>query len=234
MKVFCDKSKSINVELLCDHVGNIYIKFNGLYYYVYIDSDKVEFVMLKNIDIFKNNLIENKNTLDIKYGKIKPSPGTLRGKVIGTLNDLPEDEKYEVDFSSYDYTFDERGYYTIIRNTEQEDNEDNDDNNDNNDIDCSYEIFPFDINGIDETKEIQIADIMMTSPCTHDTIIIQGDHESNNVISTIERKDGYCVRRLTVYTDGYLKINNVGDSITYFKLKMLDDKLCAQIMLKGA
>ncbi len=223
MKIFCGETETCDVTLMCDYIGNIYIKNNNTYFYAYISDTNIELILLKSIDVFKKNLVEYVNFLPQRFGKIIPSDETLRGKTMKCLFDLPEDEKYGLNFSSCDTSFEERAYYTSMHNSYN--NDENEDDNNNDDDESDDETFPFYISGIDDTSDIEMADIMMTSPASHDTIIMRGDLRSTAVSSTIERKDGYCSKRVTIYTAGYLKINNVADTIKYFKLVLVDGEI---------
>lgn len=54
---------------------------------------------------------------------------------------------------------------------------------------------------------IMYSDLLSLTPGTFDTILIEGDITSNRVVSSIERVDGHCSARLTLYTSGIFRAN---------------------------
>ncbi len=216
MKIF-GTNVDVSCTLMVDHIGNICLKYKDNYYYVYVDDARIDFVHLKNVQNLRKQLNCNNDIISIvkrQSKKIIASDETLRGKTMKYIDDMQDTDKYTSDFSSYDSTFVERMYYNLLDVDTCCDDEDTFD-----------DTLPFYVNLMvgDSTDEIEFADILMEHPASHDTIVMRGNCESTNVCATIERKDGFCARRLTIYTDGFMKINNVGDKITYFKV-VIDDK----------
>ena len=72
----------------------------------------------------------------------------------------------------------------------------------------------FYLNGISEGSQqgMVYSELLSLNPGTFDTILIQGDTTSKNVVSTTERIDGYCTARLTVYTSGHFRPNFMDSS----------------------
>lgn len=193
----------ITAILQCDYLGNIYLKYKNDYYMVSLDSDVG--AVLSRIEYpesFKKNLIEmcflKKET---KSGLIKSGHDTLRGKIHDSISNMTEDEIEDYmsknDYMSIDPYFVEKKHYWV-----QYQEDDNDDINDN-----------FYLNGvvneldIDKTDGMVYSDLLSLSCGTFDTILIKGDNTSKNVVSVIERIDGHCTSRLTVYTSGHFRAN---------------------------
>jgi len=228
-----NKENSPIIHIMCDLIGNIFIHSidrdaknsnhadpdechsGHSYYWLTITNDSPELVPLtKNYRRFRKNYVDHigmKN--QIRCGKIVSGKSTLKGIAMKEINKMDDNERTNMDFNNFDDTFVERSYYNVLYNDPQDiDEDDPQDERFDPDGDMFY------LNGCDHPNGIQYAPIMMTSPGSFDTILIDGTDNSKNVVSSIERIDGYCVYRMTIYTNGLLKINIIGSIVKSYKL----------------
>jgi len=231
------------IHIMCDLIGNIFIKsirsdaknskINSMecdsmacdsmatYYWLSMTDGTPELVSLvKSYHRFRKNYIDHIGMRNqITCGRVIGGKSTLKGVAMNGIDRMDDEKRSDMDFNNFDNTFIERSYYNIQRDQM----EDTDDDMDRMDPDGDL----FYLNGCvdDLSGGIQHAPIMMTSPGSFDTLLIDGPNESKNVISTIERIDGCCVYRATIYTDGNLKINIVGSSIAYYKFIHQNDQI---------
>lgn len=231
------------IHIMCDLIGNIFIKTvrsdikDGpidsaecdsaecdemtTYQWLSMTDGTPELVsLIKSYHRFRKNYIDHIGMREqIMCGKVVQGKATLRGVAMNGLNQMDQNDRSDMDFNNFDNTFVERSYYNIQRD-QMEDIDDDDDQ-----IDQDGDMFY--LNGCvdDQSGGIQHAPIMMTSPGSFDTLLIDGSVESKNVISTIERIDGCCVYRVTIYTNGILKINIIGSSIAFYKFIHHNDQI---------
>ncbi len=195
-----------------DLLGNIYIKHKDIYYYVTMDIDSgLVLEKITNTTRFKKYFEDNKDMVKyVSSGVIKSGKGTLRGKISETIDGMNEEDKTIDDFANYDSSFNERDFYRV----NYEDNEDDEEDH------LVLKYYFNNVNLENEEKHIglRLCDLCLFGDGTFDTIYIDGPLTSKFVVSTIERKDGYCTKRLTIYSDGVFKANFIGDSIKYFNL----------------
>lgn len=202
--------KNEEVYVQTDYMGNVYLKHNDQYYTVSLDSyhpSGVELNKIEKPNIFRKNLIESRFLKDaVRSGVIKANNSSLAGKAYESMSDMTEEELDDYmaknDFSSFDSSFHEKKYYWVQYNEEDEPMEGEEDDG-------------FFLNGISDGPQqqgIMYSDLLALSPGTFDTLLLQGDTSSKNVISSIERVDGYCTARLTVYTSGHFRPNFMDSS----------------------
>lgn len=184
-----DNSATVHV----DYYGNIYLKYNDNYYIVSLDpysEHGIELCLIKSIESFRQNYTDYQDTLDktkIKSGTIRLTSNTLKGHVSETLSGKPEEER-EYNDGIEMYIEEKKKYW--IQNLDEEDDEDDD----------------YYLNGIGEG--ILYADILYPFTGSFNTILIDGNDTSNNIVSTIEKKDGTMSMTLTIYSKvGVLKAN---------------------------
>lgn len=211
-----NKATELKAYIEGDYNGNIYIRYNGIYYIVFLDIDSkngIELIKIENIkyynDIYNENIDIYKN---IYRGNIISKNTTLSGKVYEKINDMSDEEKknYQLknNYETSDPHFTERQYYSVIYDKIQDD-----------DIQDDNMYFRFNnIYTEQEYKGLKIANLLWPYPCSFDTIYIDGDIISKNVVSSIERIDGYCTSRLTIYSSGYFRCN--------FIEKIILSKIC--------
>lgn len=233
------------IHIMCDLIGNIFIKTvrgdakdggmesiecdssecddRSAYFWLSMTDGTPELVpLIKSYHRLRKNYIDHIGIRDfIRRGRVIQGKSTLKGVAMNRLDQMDEDKRSDMDFNNFDNTFVERSYYNVQRDhIEGMSDEDDDDR-----MDQYGDMFY--LNGCvdDLSGGIQNAPIMMTSPGTFDTLLIDGHDESKNVISTIERIDGYCVYRVTIYTNGILKINIVGSSVAFYKFIHHNDEI---------
>jgi hypothetical protein len=224
-----NNSKSIDVKVFeyqpekdtyaiiqTDYLGNIYIKQTNnnddIYYIVSLDSNEdsgscIELIRIKNPNIFRKNLEDEAHLKkSVRSGDIKASGSTLMGRAYETITDMTEEEREDYiiknDFCSFDPGFDERKYFWVQY-------KDNDEPLEGEEDDGFY------LNGISNNENetgIMYSDLLFLTPGTFDTLLIEGNTTSKNVVSTVERVDGYCTKRLTIYTSGHFRTNFIDNS----------------------
>lgn len=197
--------------LQTDYLGNIYLKYHDTYYFVNLDSSLahgVELSLVINPETFKKNLLEMQSHVkNVKSGEIRSGSQTLRGRIYESLNEMTEDERDEYmmknDGSVYDPQFKERDYFWVQYKQDDELLED--------ELDDSYFINGSH-NEVAGNYGIMYSELLCLSPGSFDTILISGDLTSKNVVSNVERVDGYCTCRLTVYETGHMRTNFIDSS----------------------
>jgi hypothetical protein len=209
-----DSASVTKAEVLVDYLGNVMIKYNDVYYLISLDEKMICLTPLKNPNIFRTILQDNLHMKSrISGGKIISNIDTLRGKVMDVMGKTDEDELMSMDFNTFDNNFTERHYYHISNNKDDDDSEDEE-----NDDYCFNGLIDPNQNEDPLNTGICFADLMMNREGTFDTIIMSGGINSKSVVSSIEKASNYCSHRLTIFTDGVFKINNVGSSVGYCKL----------------
>jgi hypothetical protein len=191
------------VSLQTDLNGNIYLKHNNEYYIVSLDPTScvgIELTKIKNPKKFRENLMESGLTkASIDKGTIRTDNITLRGRAYDTLNTMSEEERADYmdknEFIVSDDGCKEKRYFWVDYKDEQLDEIVDD---------------GFWLNGIDESNNpigMEYSDLLFYTIGTFETIMIHGDLQSQRVLSSTEKKNGYCINHLIVYTDGKFKAN---------------------------
>ena len=220
--------KNEYVIVQTDLNGNIYLKHKDKYYILSLDDDEksgITITPINNPNIFRKKLQDNLNLLkSIKSGVIKSGHKTLRGIISDTIDDdintnnddniddLDDDNMYQY---QKDDQFTEKGLYWVKYNLDDELND--------FELSDTYYLNGVVTNDINETKTIEnegivMSDLLATCPGTFDTLLIKGyDTDSKTVISSVERIDGHCSKRLTIYTSGNFKANFI-DKSKYSKI----------------
>lgn len=209
--VNCENDKIVFIPcdfayLQTDYLGNIYLKYNDTYYFVGLDStlnQGVELSRVVNPETFKKNLVEMRSLVNnVKSGEIRSGNQTLRGRVYESLNEMTEDERDEYlmknDGSIFDPQFKERDYFWVQYKQDDELLEEEQDD--------TYFINGYQNDAIGNYG-IMYSELLCLSPGSFDTILISGDMTSKNVVSNVERVDGYCTCRLTVHETGHMRTN---------------------------
>lgn len=214
------------VYLQVDYYGNIYLKHifgdRTVYYIVSLDPDDAIGVCLtpiKSPNIFRQNLIESElSEKVVKKGVIHAKTQSLRGMVNKSLRDMNDEQQEEYlennEFANFDTSFVESEYYWAKYN--------DDDKVDKDEYDDRFYLNGVSAESEQKTIGIVYSDLLTFTEGTFDTILIQGDYDSHNVVSTIERIDGYCTNRLTVYSSGHFKANFI-DRAKYSRLCIDED-----------
>jgi hypothetical protein len=191
-----------------DYFGNIYLKYEKDYYLVLMGMDYesgLELVQIKNPDTLRKNL-EDLSTIkkNIKSGTIKSDYTTLRGKASEAINNMTDEEIDEYatnnEFMNYDPEFTERKFFWVQYDNVDETLEGEED-------EYYYLNNVIEENEMNNTAGMVYSDLQLLTPGTFDTILIDGDMNSKNVVSNTERIDGSCTCRLTIYTAGYFRAN---------------------------
>ena len=202
-----DKFATIEI----DYNGNVYILYDDTYYIISLDQENInglELIKIYNSKYYQDIYNENKHLFEnMKMGNIISGNTTLSGKIYDQLNDMTQEEKDNYSLkNNYDFNdpqFIEKSYYRV-----QYDETDEDEN------------IVFCLSGIDiknEQKGLILSKLLVPYPCSFDTIYIDGDINSKNVLSSSERIDGFCSYRLTIYSSGYLRCNFI-DKVILSKL----------------
>jgi hypothetical protein len=220
----CYEYTTEKARIEIDYNGNIYICYNDIYYIVSLDSDNengAELIKINNNNYYYDIFAENKYIFqNMRFGNILSGESTLSGKIYERLNNMTinEKEKYVLknNYNCSDPQFIEKSYYRV--NYEELDEEED-------------ENIPFHISGIDiknEKNGLLLSRLLSPYPCSFDTIYIDGDIISKNVLSSSERLDGYCSSRLTLYSFGYIRCNFI-DRVILSRLCIINSELIVKV-----
>lgn len=208
MTVVCAKhinvlngSSNINHSMIkfgYDFKGNLFAIYDNKYYYVMIDDESgLCFEKINHIEKFINVDDYNK-----KIGQIQSGNTTLRGKVLENLNNKDEEEIQDMDMYDYNNYYPEKSLFYLQNNEEE--------NSDCESIDDES----FNINGEYLDKSI----LSFETIGSFDVVVIEGSLTSKFVVFTMERSNGICCKRLTIFTDGIFKVNYIGTIEKYYDL----------------
>ena len=201
-----------------DYNGNVYVMYNDIYYIILLDSDNInglELIKIDNTKYYTDIFNENKHLFtDTSMGTIVSSNCTLSGKIYDQLNEMTDEDKSNFSFkNNYDFNdsyFIENKYYRV-----KYDHEYTDDN------------IVYRLNSISTDKKqkgIMLSQLLSPTCSSFDTIYIDGELISKNIVSSSERMDGCCSSRLTIYSSGYIRCNFI-DKIIISKLCIIDSEL---------
>jgi len=190
-------------KIFTDYNGNIFLQHNEKIYTLFTDfNDGLIIMLINNTSFLEENYKLNINlNLNLAQGKICPSNITLKGKIYEKIkNDKDENiiEHTENEISICD----EKKYYWVSKNQEYEHEDEDEDEISNN--------FMFNsISDDDNNNGILYAKLLFDKLCTFDTILI----ENKNVLSSVEKIDGYINSTLVINTNGTIKISFVDKNI---------------------
>ena len=194
-----------------DMNGNIYIFKNNDYYFININNeDNIELEKVIN----KNNIIDT----NIKLKKINKQ-NDLHIKTIE--NAIAELDEYDDDEEKYKFNDIYDKYHSYIYNPEQRfyHDENNDYENDENDDDFDNTNFAIKERDIqlyaNYNSVINKTDFSFDIPL-YESLIINGDLGTNNIIFRTEIKNDQALYRLTIYTSGIILLNIIGTKIIKF------------------
>jgi len=185
-----------------DIMGNLLFKYEKNYYYLHM-SDEILLEKICDPKIFKPDDDQKQNY--VHRGVIHSGKISLRGKVLQKLSNIDPTELSSMNIYDVNKYFPERKLYWVEKN----------DTDSDDDLDDGYAI-----NG----NYLNISDINMMSYSSHDTIIIKGNKSSKHVLFTMERRSA-CFIRLTIYTDGIVSVNPIGENIKEYKLVITRDDI---------
>lgn len=201
-------SKPVSVSN--DENGNIFFSFDNKRYYLDIDRHN-------NLQLIKmlNNSKESKS---LKHGKIEQTvrPNTLKSKVIEniiTSIDVDDYEDEEIDQVISLQTFPEDAFYDKI----DYENSDSEYELDEPDVSHTDRIY-FKCYGNDMESPISLETLSI-----FDTIIIEGDENSNKVVFRSELCNDTASYRVIIYTMGLLKLNIIGTNMKCFMMSETAD-----------
>lgn len=209
--------------LQIDYMGNAYLQYDNSYYVIGLDYESyigIELVKIKNPAIFRKNLVETFEMVkNVKIGIIHSSNLTLAGKAMDALTNMDGEEKEDFlsanSYMAHDENYYEKKYFRVEYPKDVSDTEEFDDFYSQY-ADVDNECFTF--NGIEPSSEqsvtnnVTYSDLLTMSYGNYETIFIKGDRTSTNVLSSIEKKNGYCAQRLTVYSSGIFRANFIDKS----------------------
>ena len=203
-------------RIYMDYHGNVYLVYNDITYLISLNTDKssspIELLPIKNINIFKKHYLNNiQHESNKKCGKIILSNNTLKGKASENIDKMTDEEREDYIMKNEYFTFDismyEKNYYRIKN--------DDDNSDDDNDIlieDNVNDEYTFNQHSYSQNC-INFAELLCPSYSTYNTIYIDGNLSSKNVITTIEKKNNYCPFIITIYSTGYIRANFIERSI---------------------
>lgn len=218
-----EENQSIPIEYFHDVDGNIYLKLESDYYFLYINAkDELEWEKIENFDKLQN--VHN----NLKYSKINNTneKRSLRYKLLEKIDDDNEKLKEDDEYASGDedeeyknmtkYNPEKKLYY--IEN-EKIHNSDSDDISDND------EEYIFGKYG--DTDIIKCLSKTLDSSSLYDTIIV--DQKTNMILTSIESKDDNAYK-LILNLDGTIGLNLVGTSKKTYITKYKANKLVCEII----
>lgn len=191
----------------------------------------------------------------VMKGKIVLSDSTLKGRVTRVLSELDAEElDKETDknsLNSLNMTFKEEEYFRVVKLSEdnglEDDRLEDDGLEDDWDITDTEERYPisqdleYRFSGIKNfephnptnirkvmtfTPEIYFSDILNEMLSHNDTLMIRGGRDSKFVVSSIQRTDGFCTKRLVFYSDiGEIKVQYPSSHSIYLRIIKTDQGL---------
>jgi|UniRef100_A0A6C0DZN2 hypothetical protein len=190
-------------QLCADYNGNVYLIHNEKTFALSTDYDNgLVLILINNTKFLESNY--NKSMYDtVEKGTIRPSTITLKGKIYETI---AKDDEIQEHTENEIRMCDERKYYWVSKeNNEEEEN--------------ISDGFMF--NSInDNNSGITYAKLLFEKLNTFDTILM----DNKNVLSSIEKIDGYVNSTLVINTDGKVKVSFIDKNICGI-LVFQEDKL---------
>jgi hypothetical protein len=180
-------------QLCADYNGNVYLIHNEKTFALSTDYDNgLVLILINNTKFLESNY--DKSMYDaLEKGKIRPSTITLKGKIyekISNDDEIQEHTENEIRMC------DERKYYWVSKEKNEEEEENISDG------------FMFNsING--DNTGITYAKLLFEKLSTFDTILM----ENKNVLSSIEKIDGYVNSTLVINTNGKVKVSFIDKNI---------------------
>jgi len=203
-------ANNTQLEITFDPRGNVFFTLNDKTYYLDIDRND-------NLILYQVNNYET-NEQNVKTGKIERviQPNTLKGKIIGDIIENMNDEITLDDDGDEAIMnvkmFPESVYYTT-KPIEDNDSIDGD--------------LP-DTHMTDLTKfrfygNIPFGKHSFETLSIFNTIVIEGNIDSDNVICESEMYNDTASYRITIYTHGVFRLNIIGTKFKRFNLTIIDD-----------
>ena len=181
-------------QLCADYNGNVYLIHNKKTFALSTDYDNgLVLILINNTKFLESNY--DKSLYDtLEKGTIRPSTITLKGKIYEKIsNDAEIQEHTENEIRMCD----EKKYYWVSKEKNEEEEEEN-----------ISDGFMF--NSInDNNTGIIYAKLLFEKLGTFDTILM----ENKNVLSSIEKIDGYVNSTLVINTNGKVKVSFIDKNI---------------------
>jgi len=188
-------------QLCADYNGNVYLIHNEKTFALSTDYDNgLVLILINNTKFLESNY--DKSMYDtIEKGTIRPSTITLKGKIYETI---AKDDEIQEHTENEIRMCDERKYYWVSKeNNEEEEN-----------ISDGFMFNSINNSGIIYAK------LLFEKLNTFDTILM----DNKNVLSSIEKIDGYVNSTLVINTDGKVKVSFIDKNICGI-LVFQEDKL---------
>jgi len=174
--------------ILTDYNGNIYLKHQENFYFVFTDYDEgITLNLIKNLSQYEKYFNDYKDKIDITIGELKSTNLTLRGKIMENNTD-------NIEYNDTSLC-DEKKYYFVSRQNEDE------------------ELDGFSFNNVSNINGIMMANILYPKNGSFDVILMSGNFENKYVISSVEKMDGYINSTLLINTNGEIKVSFVDKKI---------------------
>ena len=174
--------------ILTDYNGNIYLKHQENFYFVFTDYDEgITLNLIKNLLQYEKYFNDYKDKIDITIGELKSTNLTLRGKIMENNTD-------NIEYNDTSLC-DEKKYYFVSRQNEDE------------------ELDGFSFNNVSNINGIMMANILYPKNGSFDVILMSGNFENKYVISSVEKMDGYINSTLLINTNGEIKVSFVDKKI---------------------
>jgi len=179
-------------QLCADYNGNVYLIHNEKTFALSTDYDNGLVLILINNTKFLESNYDKSMYNTIEKGTIRPSTITLKGKIYETIakdNEIQEHTENEIRMC------DERKYYWVSKENNEEEEENISDG--------------FMFNSVNNNSGITYAKLLFEKLNTFDTILM----DNKNVLSSIEKIDGYVNSTLVINTDGKVKVSFIDKNI---------------------
>jgi len=174
--------------ILTDYNGNIYLKHQENFYFVFTDYDEgITLNLIKNLSQYEKYFNDYKDKIDITIGELKSTNLTLRGKIMENNTD-------NIEYNDTSLC-DEKKYYFVSRQNEDE------------------ELDGFSFNNVSNINGIMMANILYPKNGSFDVILMSGNFENKYVISSVEKMDGYINSTLLINTNGEIKVSFIDKKI---------------------
>lgn len=228
-------SNEIRVEV--DYNGNTYLRYQNQVYNIFFDFESKNGIAISQISDSSyaelSGILEDNPHIarHAMKGKIVLSDSTLKGRVTRVLAELNSEElDKETDLnmlSAHNTTFKEEEYFRVVKMNEDDGLEDDglEDDWDITDTEEKYWIsqdLEYRFSGVKNFEshnpinvrkvmafvpEIYFSDLLNEIPSHNDTLMISGGRDSKIIVSSVQRTDGFCTKRLIFYSDiGEIKI----------------------------
>lgn len=199
MDVLVTKTQE-SLKLYHDLFGNVFAYYGEKVYYLTIDADNAP----ELFPVKKDRLTDlSEYEIDHARGKIHSGVPSLKGAVEDDISKRMKNEEYDEEVILETEYFPEKKYFYT------EGGEIENHYASITDMDPVFKFF-----GDEELT----TDLGFESNSLYNLLIVKGNSKSKEIVFMSEEYNNTCAYRLTVYTDGVIKCNVVGESETMYNI----------------